>query len=245
LPALLKSRSWPHATPLAQDFIEKIPQAPELRGFRVLDAWTPKIVDILRDPKNKEISVSWGDLSVTPKLLNQAAEAFEQRLVPIIYDSQNKMNIPGVAEYKQQIHIIFFRTLDITQLFEKSTLLHESVHMIQERSGVKHALTLETEIVAHLVQMMYYKLQGGRQIDISARIMPDGSRETLRNPQPLLAAWDLAEFLLGRNQVDGGKHPGDDPKTYHLLVEALRDAIRTSPSYASELAKPLADYTAF
>jgi hypothetical protein len=210
-----------------------------------MDAWIPKVVDILRDPKNKDISISWGDLSVTPKLLSWAAEAFEQRLVPIIYDSKNKMELPGVAEFRHQARIIFFRSLDISKPFERSGLLHESIHMLQQRSGLKHALKLEMEVVAHLAQMMYYKLQGGRQIDIAARILPDGSRQTLRNPEPVLAAWELAEFLLGRNEIDGGKRPGDDPATYHQLVKKLREVLRTSPAYASEFANPLADYTAF
>ena len=211
-----------------------------------MDAWIPKIAQILRDPKNEEISISWGDLSIRPKLLNGAAEAYEQRLVPIIYDSRNKMNLSGIAEYKFQVHIVFIRSLALSEIFEKSTFLHESIHMLQERSGLKHALKLEMEIVAHLAQMMYMKLQGGNRSDLTWRPSVTSTQGSyMEHPEPLYVAWELAEFLLGPHNRKEAKTPLDDAATYHQLVVDLREAIRKNPSYASELKKPLADFAAF
>lgn len=247
------AKQFPNATPKAQALIGSLTQ---VMGVTVKREWIKELSEILRDKKNEGISIEFGQLKVNSALLANAAKAIEEEKVLILFDPYNVLKGDGVATYYHELRLIQIVSSFIHEKFERSTLLHEAVHLLIHQSGAKRVLLVESEIVCFLAQTMYFLVNGWEKDELFKKREDTANPQNteLLNSEPLRAAWDLAEFLIGKLEHDfkkgglkrsGGNRPGDDPATYHTLVSALRAAIRNCPAYAVEANSPPIDYTPF
>jgi len=127
------SKLFPNATPEAQSLIGKITPA---TGVMVKREWISKMSDILRDEKNKKISIEFGELKVDSTRLANAAKAFEDEKVLIIYDPNDVFieKTRALATYYYKNRLLKIGSPYLEEKLEKSGLLHEAVHLTMHQT---------------------------------------------------------------------------------------------------------------
>lgn len=246
--------AWPKASAAALQVIQGSVNFPEL-GLQAKPDWIPKVVKILSDEKIKRITFQIGSMVVDSTWFKSASEAFDQKLVPIIFDRRQSLG-KASAVYMSDARLMGMSTGYIDDKFEKGVIVHECVHLAINRKGLQNVVKIENELVAHLAHAMYYHVNEWDRDEIFSRVVDNPNDETgvakLQFKEPIEKAWDLAEYLLGKppdkskgeKAWSAGKRAGDDPATYQKLVRALRESIRSSPIYVPDIGK-VVSYTSF